>query len=246
MGGIIAILKLKIFVYNKIMDTVEKVKALVNKLLNDENSGHGMDHVNRVLELSLKFAEGQPANIEVVSLIALLHDVDDYKLFGSENAENLTNAKTIMNDCGVDDDVKKQVIEAIETIGYSKRLKGITPTTIEAKIVSDADMCDAMGVSGILRSYQYNVSHGNSFFDRNIFPMTDVSAEKYKARNNGTSVTHMFEKPLKLRKMMLTEPGQKEAMKRHDFMVKFLYQFFDEENAPEWVEYLDNYLKNES
>lgn len=227
------------------MDTVEKVKALVNELLGSENSGHGMDHVNRVLGLSLKFAEDQPANIKVVSLTALLHDVDDYKLFGTENAENLTNAKTIMNECGVDDEIRSQVIGAIETIGYGKRLSGITPKTIEAKIVSDADMCDAMGVSGILRSYQYNIAHGGTFFDRNVFPMTDVSAEKYKASKAETSVTHMFDKPLRLRKMMLTEPGKREAAKRHDFIVNFLYQLFDEENAPEWTKYLDDYLKNE-
>ena len=29
----------------------------------------------------------------MVSLIALLHDADDYKLFGMENAEKLTKAK---------------------------------------------------------------------------------------------------------------------------------------------------------
>ena len=48
-----------------------------------------MEHVNRVLNLSLKFAKTERANKDVVALIALLHDVDDYKLFGIESAENL-------------------------------------------------------------------------------------------------------------------------------------------------------------
>ena len=45
-----------------------------------------------------KFAEKENANKYIVSLIALLHDADDYKLFGRENAEKLTNAKIIMDD----------------------------------------------------------------------------------------------------------------------------------------------------
>lgn len=225
------------------MNTIEKAQNLVKELLDSDNSGHGMDHTNRVMALSLKFAESEPANHEVVALIALLHDVDDYKLFGSENAETLANAKDILKKCDVDEDIKKQVIEAIKTIGYSKRLRGIVPSTIEAEIVSDADMCDGMGATGILRSHQYNLAHHRLFFDKNVFPILDMSAEEYKAKNDGTVVTHIFEKILRLKDLMLTEAGRTEAAKRHDFVVKFLYQFFEEENVPEWTEYLNNYRK---
>ena len=55
---------------------IERVKALVSELLDKDNSGHGMEHINRVLELSLRFARQEKANQEIVSLIALLHDVD--------------------------------------------------------------------------------------------------------------------------------------------------------------------------
>ena len=88
--------------------------------------------------------EKENANKYIVSLIALLHDADDYKLFGMENAEKLTNAKIIMDDCNVDKAIQEQVCDAINNIGYSKRLKGHSPTTLEGKIVSDVDMCDAL------------------------------------------------------------------------------------------------------
>jgi uncharacterized protein len=225
------------------MDKLEKAQGLVAKILDSDNSGHGTDHVNRVMNLSLKFAKEEPANTEIVSLIALLHDVDDYKLFGTEAAENLTNAKKILDNCGFDEATKEQVVQAIKTIGYSKRLQGTSPTTIEGKIVSDADMCDGMGITGILRSFQYDIAHHRAFFDQNIYPNLDMSATEYKAKSDGTSVNHIFEKLLKLKDLMLTEPGRKEATKRHDFMVDFLYHFFEEEDAPEWAEYLENYLK---
>lgn len=222
---------------------IEDIKGQVYKLLEEDNSGHGMEHINRVLHLSLKFAEKEGANKEVVSLIALLHDVDDYKLFGMDNAENLTNAKRIMRECNVDESIKEQVCFALNNIGYSKRLKGQCPTTLEGKIVSDADMCDILGANGILRVYMYHTKNKSPFFDKNIFPIENMTSEKYK-KCADTGVCHMFEKILKLKDLMLTESGKEEAKSRHKITVDFLYHLFDEENVPEWTKYLDNYLYN--
>ncbi|MCI8544795.1 MAG: HD domain-containing protein [Bacilli bacterium] len=221
---------------------IEEIKKQVCKLLDKDNSGHGMEHVNRVLNLSLKFAEIENANKDIVALIALLHDVDDYKLFGMESADNLTNAKNILKQCSVADNIKEQVLNAIKTIGYSKRLKGISPTTLEGMIVSDADMCDGIGATGILRSYQYNLAHDNLFFDKDIYPTLNMSATDYMTKKVGTVVTHMFEKLFRLKDLMLTNSGKKEALERHNIMVLFLYHFLEEENVPEWINYLDNYL----
>ena len=66
---------------------MDRVLKNVKNLLESDQSGHGSDHVERVLELALRFCENEDANKEVVTLIALLHDVDDYKLFGKENVK---------------------------------------------------------------------------------------------------------------------------------------------------------------
>ena len=222
---------------------IEEVTEQVYKLLNKDNSGHGMDHINRVLDLSLKFADKEHANREIVSLIALLHDVDDYKLFGIENAENLTNAKRIMSECAIDDEIQNKVCSELKCIGYSKLLEGFRPKTIEGQVVSDADMCDALGSNGILRVYTYSLKNGKPFFDRNIFPIEDMTADKYTKRCADSSVCHIFEKILKLKNLMITDSGKEEAKERHQIIVDFLYHLFNEENAPEWTKYLDEYLK---
>lgn len=220
-----------------------KNKPKVSELLGGDNSGHGIDHIRRVLDLSLKFADQENANKIVVAMIALLHDVDDYKLFGDENAENLTNAKNILNSCNVNKDIQNQVLGALKCIGYSKSLKGIRPQTIEGQIVSDADMCDALGISGVLRTYQYSLKNGKPFFDKNIFPKENIEAENYTKKCSESSVCHIFEKILKLKDLMLTDSGKKEAESRHQVVVDVLYHLFKEENASEWSEYLTEYLK---
>ena len=224
---------------------IEEVRNEVNKLLNNDSTGHGIDHIDRVLKLSLKFSEKEKANKDIVSLIALLHDVDDYKLFGNENSKNLTNAKIIMNKCNIDKNIQDIVCNEISNLGYSKRLKGLSPTTIEGKIVSDADMCDALGATGILRTYQYNIKNNRPFFDRNIFPIEDINQELYIKKDNGTSVCHMFEKILKLKDLMLTNSGKVESLNRHKIIIDFLYHLFEEEDAKEWTDYLNKYLNKQ-
>ena len=225
---------------------IQEIKEQVSELLNRDNSGHGMDHINRVLNLSLKFAEKEKANKDIVALIALLHDVDDYKLFGMEFAENLINAKTIMTNCNISYETQRQICSELKCIGYSKLLKGFRPQTIEGQIVSDADMCDALGANGILRVYTYSMKNGRPFFNRNIFPIENINAEKYTQRCADSSVCHIFEKILKLKDLMITESGKEESKDRHNIIVEFLYHLFEEEDVPEWTNYLTNYLKQKN
>lgn len=224
-------------------NVIEEVKQGVAQLLAKDDSGHGMDHIEHVLELSLRFCEKEKADKEITALIALLHDVDDYKLFGMENAQKLTNAKRIMSEAKISHETQTRVLESLACIGYSKALKGIRPLTIEGKIVSDADMCDAIGTRGILRAYTYSMKKGKPFFNKEIFPAEDMDADRYTQKCADSSCNHFFEKLLKLKGMMMTEAGKEEAKHRHEIMVSFLYHYFEEENVPEWKEYLDHYLE---
>lgn len=222
---------------------IEDAKKYVSDLMSGDNSGHGMEHVNRVVELAMKFAKEERCNEDIVFLSALLHDVDDYKLFGTKNQAELTNTNKILNDIGAKENIKNAVLDIVGKIGYTKRLKGLTPSSIEGKIVSDADMCDAIGANGILRTFQYSIKYGKPFFDKNVLPRNIVTAENQIKKVADTCVCHMFEKLLKLYGLMLTDAGKKEAKQRHEFMILFLRQLFGEESASNWQKYLDDFLK---
>lgn len=221
----------------------ENVAEKVNELLKKDNSGHGFDHINRVLNKSIEFSKGMDVDVNLIYLIALLHDVDDYKVFGIDNEEELPNATKILKDCRIDENLSKTVISELKKFGYSKYLDGLRPVTLEGKIVSDADMCDALGANGILRTYAYSIKKSKPFFDAMIKPNLDMDRVEYQSSASTSSVNHLFEKILKLKDVMMTEPGKKEASIKHDFIVEFLNQFFEEENNEEWKSYLSNYLK---
>lgn len=209
------------------------VRKEVTGLLGNEASGHGFDHAERVERLALSFAEKENADETLVSLIALLHDADDYKLFGARNAEELPNARCILALAGTEEKTTEKVISEIKRIGYSKALGSIRPETTEGKCVSDADMCDALGANGILRAYAYGTAHGRPFFVPGSHARETLSAEEY--RNGGTSsgIDHMFEKILRLKGYMLTSAGRAEAELRHRATAAFLDELFREENAEE-------------
>lgn len=230
---------------------LETVRADVRDCLGSDSSGHDMSHIERVEALTTQFAGQENLSNEDVMLAqaaALLHDVDDYKLVGKENADALTNATKIMEHAGFDDEMIIPVKGIIASIGYSKALKGVRPNTLPGKIVSDADMCDAIGANGIVRSIVYAVSDkGNGvIFDKNKKPIANMTAEQYNS--NGTThdtdsaINHFFEKLLRLKGMMLTESGKREAERRDAVMVTFLRQYFNEQNLPDWQRYLESFL----
>lgn len=225
-------------------DIIEKVKEQVFDLLQDDDTGHDPGHIRRVLDLSLKFAEKEGGEHDLIVLLTLLHDVDDYKLFGLDNIEEFPHARQIMTDCQVPENLQERVCIELANIGYSKRLKGRCPLTIEGKIVSDADMCDALGANGIIRILTYHIKNKTPFFQRDIFPKEHLSSEQYTSKCADTGVCHMFEKILKLKNLMLTESGKAAAVTQHQITEDFLRSLFQQENAPEWIEHLDSYVKN--
>jgi uncharacterized protein len=219
---------------------IDGITRDVALLLSADKSGHGMEHVGRVLALAIAFAQEQGADEDIVRLAALLHDVDDYKLFGQKYADDLINAQSILDKYNVNKQAKTAVLDIIKSMGYNKYLEGIRPQTVEGMIVSDADMCDAIGAMGVLRTHAYALSKGNEFFDAHISPdNTSMSASEYRASKKSHSVQHFFDKLLVIPLILMTESGRKEGHKRRIIMVQFLRQLFNEENSQEWLSYLD-------
>lgn len=225
------------------MTNIEYIKNAVSELLGNNSIGHDDKHVFRVYDNAMRFCDDIPsANRDLVAAAALLHDCDDYKLFGEESERLLTNTRRILAGSGFDAEFCEQCINIVKTIGYSKRLMGIKPNCIEGEIVSDADMCDASGSIGLLRCIEYRAGGNEPFFDSDFMPAWELKAEKYRQRVYTPVINHFFDKTLRLRDMCLTEPGRKYAAEKHQTLFNFLKSYLEEINAPQiWKDLLAKY-----
>jgi hypothetical protein cdiviTM7_00195 len=224
------------------MDQITLVAEQVQQLLNDPTDGHGFDHVERVRKIALQIAEQEGGDRQIIELAVLLHDVDDYKLFGQQAAADLMNAKRILKRAKIDKSTSQAVLETIRSMGYSNYLKGIRPQTLEGQIVSDADMCDAIGTQGILRTHAFTLSQGHAFFNPAISPRRhDLSPEQYQTGAEH-AVQHFFDKLLLIPNLMLTPTGQQIAQKRQQIMIDFLTNLFEETDSEIWQKHLQEFL----
>ena len=71
---------------------IDKTIKYITGIFENNADGHDLNHSIRVYNTALKIAEScEDTDLIVVSLSALLHDVDDHKLFDSTNNENARN-----------------------------------------------------------------------------------------------------------------------------------------------------------
>ena len=180
----------------------------------------------RVYRLAIEIAEQENAEMLIVQLAALLHDVDDVKL-SPETHEPKKNAVRFMKNSGVDDKVIASVCKIIDEVSFVGT-DSVVPSTLEGKCVQDADRLDAIGAIGIARTFAYGGSKGRRIHDPDIKPMTNMNKADYNQNHNSTSINHFYEKLLLLKDMMNTETAKKMAMHRQAVMKEYLVGFMAE------------------
>ncbi|MEG0132568.1 MAG: HD domain-containing protein [Clostridium sp.] len=208
-----------------INNTIEFVKSK----LSGEGSGHDYFHIERVYKTSLYISNKEGGDRFIISLVALLHDIDDWK-FSKDNNTNTSNIETFLNSINVDDEVIKSVCTIIKTLSFKGGVVNSTQETIEGKIVQDADRLDAIGAIGIARTFAYGGNKNRVIYDPSISPKTFSSLSEVKDEYNHT-INHFYEKLLKLKDLMNTATGKTLALKRHQIMESFLNDFYDEWNC---------------
>ena len=177
---------------------IDEAVKFIESIFANNTDGHDVDHSLRVYNNAMCLAENYPdCDRMVISLAALLHDVDDHKLF---NTVNNANARGFLSEHNVEQDVTEKICDVINSVSFSKN-KDKSPDTIEGKIVQDSDRLDAIGAIGIARTFAFGGKSG---------------------RTIESSLDHFNEKLLLLKDKMNTEEAKSIAVERHQFMETFL------------------------
>ena len=206
-------------------DAFVRVENFARKYFNDASGSHDWDHTMRVYRLGLRIAEIEGADLNVVRVAALLHDIGRAQQDVSNGkvchaGQGARMAREIIHDLPLNIDQKENIVHCIRT----HRFRGNhNPETLEARVLFDADKLDSIGAVGVARAYLFAGEIGARLHS----PEVDVENSKPYTEND----TGYREYRLKLRKIrmrMLTETGKKMADERHKFMEMFFERFLTE------------------
>ena len=134
---------------------IEKTRIYVEKELASDGSGHDWWHVYRVWSLAKKMAQTESADLTIVQLSALLHDIADWKFHNGDDSIGPKLAEQFLVENQVERRVIDPVIEIIASISYKGAGVPTPMNTLEGKVVQDADRLDAIGALGIARTFAY-------------------------------------------------------------------------------------------
>lgn len=195
----------------------------VQEVFSDEGSGHDWWHIHRVRKMALRIAETEGGNLFIIEMAALLHDIDDWKL----NTENSSKVSAWLKKLKINHLQSLLILEIINQVSFKGAGVENKSSTIEAKIVQDADRLDAIGAIGIARAFAYGGHKNRLLHIPDSTPEFHTDFESYK-KNQSSTVNHFYEKLLLLKNSLNTETAIEIAKNRHIFMEEFLQHFFDE------------------
>lgn len=208
---------------------IEKINAFLDRYQSDLSYCHGADHSRRVAKLAVKIGMHESADCQIIEVAALLHDVGMVPLGWSRHASGRDDndfqeflglytlpsadhgevgaliAERFLKQTGYPETKTKQVALIISEHNTHNQ------TTLESRIVNDADKLEALGATWVARAFQRS-----NAFDRHI------------------SIESIPGKYLEGRKPILdsfhTESAKEMALQRYRFLTAFIEQFQREMN----------------
>ena len=206
---------------------IEKTADYVKNTLKDAEGGHDWWHIYRVWSLAKHIGNEEKANLFVVELGALLHDIADSKFHSGDEEIGPKKAKDFLYSLNVDEQVISHVENIVRHISFKGRNELQKFKSLELDVVQDADRLDAIGAIGIARAFNYGGHVGRTLYDPAMKPNLEMSKEEYKKANSPT-LNHFYEKLLLLKDLMNTKTGNQMAEQRHNVMEDYLREFYSE------------------
>ncbi len=187
-----------------------------------DDPAHNWQHIQRVYKLAIYIAQQENADLFIVGMAALMHDLgrlsDDKTKHHAELS--VLSALELLSAYHVTPDTHEAILHTIAAHSFSS---GVEPRTLEAKVLRDADRLDSLGAIGILRwaitgaiqrTPQTQPYHPDDPFD-----------EWHTPDDRRYMLDHFFTKLLKLSNTMSTQTGHVLAQQRTAFMQAYLDEF---------------------
>jgi len=199
-------------------EQLEAIRKLVQKEMDSSPNSHGWDHVKRVYGLCLKIGKKEKADLLILSLAALLHDIGRKEEHASKGKichaqVGAQKAESILSQLRILGEVQKEVLDCIR----SHRFRGKqVPESLEARILFDADKLDSIGAVGVGRAFLFAGEVGARLHNSHKDLSKTVSYSQ-----EDTAYREFQVKLINIKERMLTSAGKSLAEGRHRFMIRF-------------------------
>ncbi|OWV67750.1 phosphohydrolase [Rhizobium sp. R339] len=198
--------------------------ALVSHAAEGDDGSHDLAHILRVFKNAMRIHAGEGGDGRVLAASVLLHDCvaveKNSPLRAKASALAAEKASAILAELGWSSEDMEAVAHAITAHSFSA---GVTPQTMEAKILQDADRLDAIGMVGAARCFYIGGRLGSGLYD----PF-DPAGTNRQLDDKRYAIDHFQTKLFKLAEGFQTETGRRLAAARDKSLRDFLSAFMDE------------------
>jgi uncharacterized protein len=189
-----------------------------------DDGAHDLAHLQRVWHNVRTLYEEEGGDLEVLLAAVLLHDCvaveKNSPLRSQASRLAAEKASSVLAELNWLSDKIASVAHAIEAHSFSAN---ITPLTLEAKIVQDADRLDSLGMLGVARTFYIAGRMGSALYDPR-----DPQAKHRDYDDKRFCLDHFQTKLLHLADGFQTVAGQRLAQIRHERLKGFMEQFMEE------------------
>lgn len=192
----------------------EEIIIIVRKYASknsEKDDIHGFSHVERVFNLCLELGKKLSANLLVLKIAALLHDIGrTYKNRASSNKNHAELSAEIAveflrrNDFKLSQNDMENILHSIRSHSFSNN---VVPQTLEATILSDADKLDGLGAIGLYRTIGFTI--------KNQGGVEQV-------------IRHLENKIMKLKDQLYLDVSKQIAVERHQIVLDFYNELKEE------------------
>ena len=205
---------------------MNKIIEFVKNELSFDHSGHNFSHIERVVKNAELLIKHEGGNKKIIITACYLHDIIDTKLFTDIDKQKEKIVNVLVESSYLPTEIE-EILEIIDAVSFSKgNINDVDNLNLE--IVRDADRLDALGAIGIIRTIEYGASKKREFYtEENLNRSLD---EVKFNKSTETTLSHFYDKLLKLKDYMHTYTAKKIANERTKFVEEFLSEFYKEIN----------------
>ncbi len=208
------------------LSVIESTKNFVKEKMPVDPTGHDWYHTFRVAKVAKIISADEGGDPLVIELASLLHDIDDWK-FGDNEDNGAKLAQRFLANLECSAEVINHVCEIIQTISFKGAHVSNAMSSLEGRIVQDADRLDAMGPIGIARALAYGGYKGQPIFDPSIKVVMHKDFSSYKS-HQGTTINHFHEKLLLLKDKLHTPSAVRIGERYHQDLIQFIQGFMEQ------------------